>query len=304
MSDSTMKEAKDLYSSYIANCAVNVFLCYTTIMLNGVTIYAIRKTASLPKPFTTLLLSLAVSDLGVGLLVQPLYIAILAMKMKHKDEHSATLNATFFTFLTLVIVFAWASCFGVITLSADRFLAIHLHLRYRELVTHKRGVAVVTSIWIFSALAALSFWFRGHTRQLLIGFTIIEIACIVTVTLLYYKIYVAVRHHTNQIQALQIHQEAQNGDVMAHFIRLRKTAVSTFYVYLVFLACYLPAIYGKVVAIISGISTANTTPFSFYGWTLVFLNSSLNPLIYCWKMRHIRHSVFSIPRNIFLYYSS
>ena len=49
-------------------------------MLNIITIQALRKTSSLPKPFETLLLSLAVSDLGEGLLVQPLYVAILVMK--------------------------------------------------------------------------------------------------------------------------------------------------------------------------------------------------------------------------------
>jgi len=47
-------------------------------------------------------------------------------------------------------LFGTASFFGVVAVSVDRFLAIHLHLRYQELVTHKRVVAVVTSIWLIS----------------------------------------------------------------------------------------------------------------------------------------------------------
>jgi len=35
-------------------------------------------------------------------------------------------------------------------LSNDRFLAVHLHMRYQELMTHKRAVAVIISIWVFS----------------------------------------------------------------------------------------------------------------------------------------------------------
>ena len=66
--------AKDLYSKYIAKCVFNAFSLYAAIVLNIVAIHAIRKTNSLPKPLKTLLLSLAVSDLGVGLIVQPLYI--------------------------------------------------------------------------------------------------------------------------------------------------------------------------------------------------------------------------------------
>ena len=63
------------------NCVFNAFLCLTTIVLNIITIQAIRKTSSLPKTLKTLPLSLAASDLGVGLLVQPLYVAILVMEI-------------------------------------------------------------------------------------------------------------------------------------------------------------------------------------------------------------------------------
>ena len=36
----------------------------------------------------------------------------------------------------------------------------------------------------------------------------------------------------------------------------------------------------------------------FFSFTFVFLNSSLNPVIYCWKMRHIRHAAINILRNM------
>ena len=63
---------KDFRPALVANCVFNSFLCYANIILNIVTIHAIRKTALLPKPLKTLLLSLAASDVGVGLLAQPL----------------------------------------------------------------------------------------------------------------------------------------------------------------------------------------------------------------------------------------
>ena len=73
--------AKGVHLTLVVNCVFNAFLCLTTIVLNIITIQALRKTSSLPKTFKTLLLSLAVSDLGVGLLVQPLYVAILVMEI-------------------------------------------------------------------------------------------------------------------------------------------------------------------------------------------------------------------------------
>ena len=53
-------------------------------------------------------------------------------------------------------LFGYASLFGVTFLSLDRFLAVYLHLRYHELVTHKRVVVVMVSKWVFSAV--LSFF--------------------------------------------------------------------------------------------------------------------------------------------------
>ena len=79
-----------------------------------------------------MLLSLAVSDIVVGLLVQPLYIA---WKLSSSYSLRAPLNIT-------AVAYVYASFFSVVAISVDRFLAIRLHLRYQELVTLKRAVAV------------------------------------------------------------------------------------------------------------------------------------------------------------------
>ena len=136
---------EDLYSTSIANCAFNSFLAYTAIMLNIVTMHGIRKTSSIPKTLKTLLLSLAVSDVSIGLLVQPYYTSLL-IKWSQLIFPNCSTYKTFFFVSNL---FCIASFF--VAVSVDRFLAIHLHLRYQELVTHKRVVAVVISIWLLSA---------------------------------------------------------------------------------------------------------------------------------------------------------
>ena len=52
-------------------------------------------------------------------------------------------------------LFAFASFFGVVALAVDRFLAMQFHLRYQELVTQKRVVAVVFSLWVLSAFLSI-----------------------------------------------------------------------------------------------------------------------------------------------------
>ena len=136
-------------------------------MLNSITIHAIRKTSSLPKPLKTLLLSLAVPDLSVGLLAHPLNIALLAMGLEQtnaEDNYNAALrNTSFAVLMSTSIILSWASYFGVLALTVDRFLAIHLKLRYQEFVNHKRAVAVVTLIMMFTSFLRLSLGGSRHT---------------------------------------------------------------------------------------------------------------------------------------------
>ena len=286
-----ISEFEVLYSTYVANCVFNSFLCYTAIMLNIVTIYAVLRTSSLPKTLRTLLLSLAVSDVGVGLLGQPSYISLLVMWLQQNEPGCNTYK--WFTIVSWS--FALASFFGVVAVSVDRFLAIHLHLRYQELVTHKRVVAVVVVIWVLSVfLSLMVFWVPFHISSglaLILG----SVGFFVT-AVVYIRIYFAVQRHKNQIHVLQVQQAAGNDEIV-NLTSLVKSAFGIFYVFLLFLICYLPTCIRMVVYQISGPSIP-FKKFYLFSWTFAYLNSSLNPVIYCWKMRHIRHSVMDTLRNM------
>ena len=287
-----VSDVYDLFSTYIANCVFNSFLSYTAIMLNIVTIHAIRKTSSLPKTLKTLLLSLAVSDVGVGLLVQPFYTSILTKWLQQSNPGCKT----FKVFHITTYLFSTASFFGVVAISVDRFLAIQFHLRYQELVTHKSVVAVVISIWVISACLPLSAIFLAPLDIYSHIIAILGVVCIILVTMVYIRIYLAVRRHKNQIQVLQVQQVA-HGDQLANLSSLIKSTVGIFYVYFVFLVCYLPYLISLVATKMNGPSIV-LKGCSVFSLTLVFLNSSLNPVIYCWKMKHIRRAVMKILKNM------
>ena len=138
----TSPAVEDFRPSLVANCVFNSFLSCTTVILNIVTIHAIRKTALLPKPLRTLLLSLAASDVGVGLLVQPLYISAVVSGLKRKRIDCISYKGLY----VVINLFCVSSLLNIVTISVDRFLAVRLHLRYQELVTHKRVITAVISI--------------------------------------------------------------------------------------------------------------------------------------------------------------
>ena len=282
-------------ASFIATCVFNAFFGLTAITFNIVTILALRKPLTIPRAVKTLLMNLVVSDLGVGLLVQPLYVAYLVMMIKENTQ-TRTFEILKNRYRDIGNFFTYASFFGVVALAIDRFLAIHLHLRYQELVTHKRVVAVVISTWILSAIVMLLLGWTS-SNVVTITFLTVDGVCYLTTALFYFKIYSAVRYHTNQMQVLEEQLAQNNGGDMENAARERKAAVDTFCVFLVFLICYLPNMCVWIIQTSTGPSTV-LRHFGLHSNTLMLLNSSLNPMIYCWKMRPVRHAIMEILRNI------
>ena len=279
--------------SYLTLCILNAYLSYSATILNVVGIYAIRKTSSLSKNLKTLLLSLAVSDPGVGLLAQPMFVAHV-MDPKQNNETNESYNAIHIACLIPTNFFTYASLFSVTALCADRFLAIHLHLRYQELVTYKRLATVVVSIWVISAFISL-IRFCLPKNIMYVSFAVIQSACIVTATSLSVKLYLTIRRHINQIRVQQVAQNDQGESVQ----RKRKSAIASLYVYLVFIVCYLPNICVLLIIATNSERSNSLQHLQFYTLTLQFINSTLNPLIYYWKMKDIQHTIVATLRNLF-----
>ena len=286
-----MQEKTPLSSaSGLLLCVLNVSLSYTAIMSNIVTVHAVRKTASLSKNLKTLLLSQAVSDIGVGLVAQPLYVARMILYWSQGTENNPTYFAIMIMHIIASNLFSFATIHGAMALCTDRFMAVHLHLRYQELVTHKRVVGVVILIWALSGFLSFArLWMSINFMYAILAIFIS--ACIVTATFFSVKICWFVRRHVSELHVLQAPQVTQNGQ-MANILRLRKFAIASVYLNLFFLICYLPNIFTSfAVAFTSYPLNIKLKALHGYSLTLLYVNSSINPLIYCWKMKHIRHIV-------------
>ena len=95
---------------------------------------------------------------------------------------------------------------------------------------------------------------------------------------------------------MQMRGEAQSEEIK-NLTVLIKSTIGIFYVYLVFLICYLPYLICMAVIPIYG-STIVLKKLFLYSLTLVYLNSSLNLVIYYWKIKHVRHAIIDILRKI------
>ena len=216
------------------------------------------------------------------------------MDSKQNNATNETYNVIYIAFLIPTNFFTYASLFSVTALCADRFLAIRLHLRYQELVTCNRVAAVVVLIWVISAhISLISLLIPKDIMY--VSFVIIQSACIITATSLSVKLYLTIRSHINQIHVPQVAQNDQGESVQ----RKRKSAMASLYVYLVFIVCYLPNICVLIIIAKNSEPRNDLQHLQFYTLTLQFLNSTLNPLIYYWKMKGIQHTIVRTLRNLF-----
>ena len=131
-------------------------------------------------------------------------------------------------------------------------------------------------------------------------YSVLVSACVTAASFFSARIYLSVRRHLNEVHGgyLQVQPASHDGQ-MASVLRLRKFTIMAVYVYLVLVLCYLPDICLLLVNAFTPGSSTVTNNLLYYTVTLGFLNSSLNPLIYCWRLKHIRHTTNSILRNPF-----
>ena len=268
---------------YIPLCVLNTFFALTAIVLNSVTIHAIRKTssASLPKNLRVLLLNLAFSDLSVGLVVQPFYVIQLTFSFESQEGDSLQKMRDTLSLAT-EILFLCASILGVLVLSVDRFLAVFLHLRYQEIVTPKRVVSILILSWVISTIVSLPWITHEYHDFLSIFLNLFLITCLITIAFLQCKIHSIVRRHRFQIHSQQVQGSGQTQDEMrTTFERRKPSARGAFHIYLILFFCYMQKISTEFA--MTGVKSEEIFLIILQEskTTLVFVNSCLNLLIYC-----------------------
>ena len=178
---------------------------------------------------------------------------------------------------------------GTLTaISVDRLLALLLGLRYRQVVTLKRTYVIVFTLWLFSAVFSamlflnpfITFWFV----------TIYIPLCLIISFFSYTKIFYTLCHHQNQVQD---HVQQPNQTNQLNIARYKKAVSSAIWLQLTLVACYLPHVMVVVFRAESGLDTSLYQARN-YTFTLVYLNSSLNPILYCWKIEEVRETVNSL----------
>ena len=277
------------YSIYLS--AVTIFLSVTAFVGNAVILVALHKESSLHPPSKLLYRCLATTDLCVGLVIHPLDATYRISLVR--EDWSLCRYASTAGLITAYALFT-VSLLTLTAISVDRLLALLLGLRYRQVVTLKRTYIVVATFWVLSGVAALCsildhripFWY------VCIGVP----SCLVITFASYTKIFHALNHRHVQVQDHAQKQPSQRNAL--NIARYRKAVHSALWVQLALVVCYLPF---SIFRIVFSLSEPSSSHWIALGMTsvLVYFNSTLNPFLYCWKIREVRQAVKQTIREAF-----
>ena len=283
--DIHLNEKREILTTNIILCFLNAVFSIVTCTGNAVILHVIRKTQELHSPSFVLLFCLAASDLLVGLICQPSFVGLKI----------AQLGNDFSVHCTLAIIYgisSWttsgASLLTLSAVSVDRLLAVTLHLRYNTIVTVPRVFQTTVCLWVFIIIVVmLRFWI---TNWFVFPLVITLLTFLVT-TLSTLKIFQIVRRHQRKITQQQ--QSVQSNTISV--LKCRKSAVTVLYVYGLFVISYLPVFIIMLTETFTGVTKTTRIAFNHIA-TVVFINSFLNPVVYCWRIREIRRTVKKVLR--------
>ena len=179
------------------------------------------------------------------------------------------------------------SLFTLTAISVDRFLALLLGLRYRQVVTLKRIYRIVAVFWVFSTVGPTMLLWNKRIKSW--RDCVVVALCFVTSIFSYTKIFLTPRHNQIQVQG-NVDQGQPSQTAQLNIARYKRTVSSALWVQLALVLCYLPIVIVEVLRLLRGITSDFFVPW-LYSVNLALLNSSLNPILYCWKIREVRQVV-------------
>ena len=277
-------KSSGFYDAFIVLSVFNIFLAITATLGNTLIFLALGRGSCLHAPSKLLIRSLAFIDLCVGLISQPLAaVHAVSILTKHLQIFQFTVVSSYVTSAVL----SGVSLFVLTFISIDRLLALSLGVRYRQTVTTKRVRISVIVIWAVNIANAV-IRFLGNRFVFYIICLAGILFCVVVSTFCYVKICHTLRVQRKKVWATVSERRQPNESSRLHVERYKKTVSSALWVHFTLLACYLPY------SIVSGLKAITGDTFAVaegFTGTLVFFNSSVNPVLYCWRMREVRQAV-------------
>ncbi|XP_076872282.1 trace amine-associated receptor 13c-like [Brachyhypopomus gauderio] len=269
-----------------------------TVCGNLLIIISVCHFKQLHTPTNMLILSLAVSDFMVGVFVIP--IALIWM-----IESCWIFSALYRTCYILIAYFLiTTSVFNVAFIAVDRYFAISNPFLYNKTVSLSTMCIVVLSNWfvLFIYNIVLQYFNGGFVSHVcpedyflvlnqvwsLIDLVLTFVFPLSLIIIFYVLVFFIAKKHATAIRELNSHTGTQTSYNMSNSVKSERKAAKVFGILVsVFLACLFPYFIYSVLGNIVEIEVSSFQKVLM----LVYLNSTINPVIYALFYPWFRRSV-------------
>ena len=279
----------DLFASNVILALLNAVSGVTAICSNLLILVAFYQTPSLRSISNFFVVSLAASDLLVGLAVNPVYVVLFVTGLSFDYSHvwPTRLAENWFWIQTVI-----TSTFNLTAISVDRYIAITNTFHYSQIVTLTRCVVGAIFIWTFSILfASLRFLIQDYSDLPILWiitmvFMVILPLCVISYC--YFHIFRATRLQQRQIAVLS----SVNAAYASTVLKNKKAAWTVGIIIGLFVLMWTPSLalaFVEIVMARKGSCRRLEIVLSWYfAAFLSFFSSCCNPWVYAARSREFR----------------
>ena len=288
-----------LYIESVVTSLINFIGAFFAFSGNGIICLTFWKSSQLRSQSQLFLWCLAFADFLTGMIVQPFYGAYKIVYIAGYVSASCVLRV-------IIETVAWfsaaLSCALVSSIIGERYLALHYHMRYHDVITTKRIILYIVFLVIVMAIASLLRFAMANIRPFLYFSICGLLLSLITLLTCSWKIYKQVRRHF-----LQIHDQNSKESKSIDMRRFKKSLINMAYIAILYIIAYMPFTCVLFLYLHKGF-TADVEVAYDITRTLAFVSSIWNPFLYFWKIQELREAVKKvlnrdIPINNFTEYT-
>ena len=280
----------------VSASAVIIFLSLVAVAGNTLILAAVWKNPSLRTPSYILLCGLAFTDLCTGLITQPFYVATELICLQEPQEIQDRLSLRF----SKVVSEGCGTYFNSMTVFLITLMSVErwMYMTRRSLVTVRSAYIIVTMILIcpipIAVLRLLQALYGDHELLLNTISFIVLLLCFLTTSIAYFKVFRIIRHHQQQVHVTP----SQNfGQPAINLAKYKKSVFSILFIVALFYISYLPFL--VFVGLYLSRQNHSEVALAFiFSMIFMFLSSSVNPLLYVWRINDIRDGVKQLLKNL------
>ncbi|KAI4824664.1 hypothetical protein CgunFtcFv8_000673 [Champsocephalus gunnari] len=296
--------------SWVAYTVLEVLIAISCFLGNALVVCAvcIGIRDSLREPTFCFLVSLAVADFLVGVAAVPLAVLL--------DGWVSVTPDLCLLLSCVVLVLTQASVLSLLAISVDRYLRLHIPLRYKALATQRRTWMAVSVCWTLSCILGFTplFGWRNYS-SLTSDFTntsssssISPPCTFLSVISLPFMVYfnflgcvmapllVMTLLYTQIFRSLQGRLKESCPQAQASLLREKRLACSLALVLILFAGCWIPLHLMNCLLLFQG-PQAVTRGTLYTGILLSHANSAVNPVVYACRIPKIQQAYSQIWRR-------